>query len=160
MATPIWTFPYLYPLGWQRKYEKTRLALGSGNDIVVSRDVAFTHATGYRGTGSYAGVNHFTIKLKVPFYHASLTDWADVLGFLQAREDADNEPFYFYNALENAVTSTWTGDTASGPTNDLDGLACTNTTGRYLVRVFGDIDINIQIGRQVEISLTLEEVVA
>jgi len=155
MSVPVFTWEYDYGERITRKYDKTVIELAPGCRKVVSRDIAQTRADGTGSISSYGGQNVFTIRIGKANYDGD-QKFRNILDFLQARED-DGLPFYFYNLIENKVPSTWTGDTASGPTADPAGNLCTNTTGRYLVRIFGEISWVLEQKALIGIDVTFEE---
>lgn len=155
MAIAVFSWEYEYPEEIERIYDETTIPLAPGEEIVVSRDIAQTRATGYGTSGSYTGQNVFRISINRANYDGDHA-FKNILTFLQARKD-DQAAFYFYNVLENCVTSTWTGDTASGPATDPAGNSCTNTTGRYLVRIFGNLKWSLHSKKLVGIQVELRE---
>jgi hypothetical protein len=140
MAVAIWIWEPDYAVGYEREFDETILPMGPGHDIVVSRDIAHTRASGIGTVASYRGCNVFSLEFGRKNYDGpteASREYRAMLTFLQARKDTGT-PFYFYNVLENSVPATWTGDTEASGT-DLAGNAVTNLTGRYLVRHFGPI---------------------
>ena len=155
MAVAVFTWEYDYGEKVTRSYDEVVIELGPGYQKVISRDIAATRADGTGSSSSYTGLNIFSVRINKANYDGD-HKFKSVLGFLQARKD-DLQPFYFYNLIENKVPSTWTGDTASGPTADPAGNNCTNTTGRYKVRLFGDITWVLEQKALIAIEFTLQE---
>lgn len=155
MAVAVWTWEYDYPEEIERVFDEVTIPMAPGEEILVSRDIAHTHATGYGTSASYTGQNVFRISVNRANYDGD-EEFRSILAFLQARKD-DQAAFYFYNILENAVPSTWTGDTSSGPATDPAGNSCTNTTGRYLVRVFGNLKWTLSQKKLVGVQVELRE---
>lgn len=151
MAVTIWTWEPDYPIDIEREYDETVIPLGPGHEVIVSRDVAHTRATGYGSSAAYTGRNIFRCRFGRLNYNGT-TEFKPVLTFIQARK-ADGAAFYFYNVLENCVPATWTGDASSSGT-DPAGNAVTNATGRYLVRIYGNV--NWQLAQKKLVALEVE----
>jgi len=155
MAVPVFTWEYDYGEKVTRRFDEVVIELAPGYQKVVSRDIAQSRADGTGSVSSYGGYNIFSVRIGKANYDGD-NKFKSILDFLQARKD-DGQAFYFYNLIENKVPSTWTGDTASGPTADPAGNSCTNATGRYLVRIYGEISWVLEQKALIGIDVTFEE---
>ncbi len=152
MPVPVWTWEYDFPLPGEREYEEVEIPGSPGYERGVIRGPANSRADGTGSVSSYRGRNVFQITVKDVLPFGAMDYFSEILDFLQARKDAGNEAFYWYNALENDCMATWTGDTASSGTNGA-GVAVTNETGRYKVRFYGKLPWNHNQPRVADIGV-------
>lgn len=132
-----------YVLRRTRRIDRVRVDLGVGYTKTVIKTLAGTTSRA-DGTGSvtlYKGQNTFAVNVQRRRYDGD-TEFINILDFLQLRIDNNDEAFFFYHP-----------DELFPP--DSGG---TNTTGRYKVQCFSDIqDINTHLKVHDFVNLIFEE---
>lgn len=138
----VFTWTHDYPMNWERVYDETVLDLGSGVKKTAMNEIPRNRADGTGSVSSYKGTNVFTIRLNRKTFDGD-AEFKEILDFLQARKEANNEAFYIYNPVERT-------------TPDATG---TDTTGRYLVQFTGKIAATLTYLKSFNYAdLRLEEV--
>ncbi len=157
MSLPVWVWEYDYPVGYEREYEEREIEMSPGYEVGVVRGLAHSGADGMGGISSHKGRLRFVqIEIKNTQYYG-IQDYKNILAFLMARKDLNNEKFYFYNMHENDCLATWTGETpSSGYTSG--GVLVDNTIGRYVVRHKGAIPWQLAKLSLVDFSLRFDQV--
>jgi hypothetical protein len=154
----VFNYVYHLPIKPTLQRESILIPKGYGYEETVTRGSSQTRADGTGGAvAAYKGRWIFEIEIRAQDYADG--DYQSLVDFIRDKFLGATS-FYFYNQLENSETTVWTGDAATGGT-DRHGNAVTNTTGRYLVRIYGNkLPWSIQDGTKGNFTLTFHEVFA
>jgi len=122
MSVPVWIWSGNYPGGGEIVYQENQIHLGGGITKTVTHEIPFTNYDLTGQSRSRKGTARFKIKLNTRDY-AGGAEFIAILRFLQARKEANNEAFYYYNPAENL-------------SGDATGVSL---VGRYKVKFLGNI---------------------
>jgi len=122
MTTPVWTWKGNYPGGGAIEYEENQIDLGGGSVKTALHEVPFVNYDLTGRSRSRTGTAKFKVLLNTRNYSGD-AEFIAILRFLQARKEAGNEAFYYYNPAENL---------AGDPTG-------VSLVGRYKVKHLGSL---------------------
>ena len=138
-----------------RSVDRVTVSTGLGHYFSRIATPSILQSDGTQGQSQIAAHHHFQVTYQARLFRGGTNSIDELIDFLQARIDADDESFYFYLPTENDDTSTWTGDVSASGT-DSRGEAVTNLVGRYLVKSFRPLGWSIRthkIGDFAELEL-------
>lgn len=122
MSVPVWIWRGNYPGSGSINYEENQIDLGGGIVKTVLHEVPFVNYDLTGQSRSRMGTAQFKVLLNTRNYSGD-AEFVAIMRFLQARKEAGNESFYYYNPAENLA-------------GDATGVS---QVGRYKVKHLGNI---------------------